>query len=55
MQCFLLHDTGPIITSATTTALTETVLLTATSTVNVTPPGVSTTEGMQNNYYETIM
>ena len=42
----LLHDTGPIITSATTAALTETVLLTATSTVNVTPPGVSTTEGI---------
>ena len=45
--------TGPIIiTSGTTAALTETVLLTATSTVNVTPPGVSTTEGM---LYETII
>ena len=41
---FLLHDTGLIITNATTAALTKT------STADVTPPGVSTTEGMQNNH-----
>ena len=47
---------GPIITSATTPALAETVLLTETSTVDVTPPGVSTIEGMQNNHnYEIVM
>ena len=51
-----MHDIGSIITSATTTALTETVLLTETSTVDVTP-GVSTIEGtMQNNHnYEILV
>ena len=45
-----MYDIGPIITSATTPTLTETVSLTETSTVDVIPSGVSTIEGMQNNH-----